>query len=144
MNRVNSGMTIAETVAFMSVMLPILMAVILVLAELSHVYVIRQGLLHAARQAARSMVAIYDESPIIAKNRSIQDSLVYSHVKIKDIVNSSNQFDFASFDQSSTPAKVTVKVQYTSGQNGLAKFPIFDPLNLGSYQMSETATYAVY
>ena len=144
MLRSGQGVTLVETVGIMSIMLPILMTSVLVVGEVSHSYAIKQGLLHAARQAARSMVSLYDESPMIAKNRSLQDALVYNKVRVMHIVNASAQFDTANFAPTAVPPTVTVTVRYTSGRNGLMQFPLFDPLNMGSAQISASATYPLY
>lgn len=129
----------------MTVMIPILASCAMVISEVTHAYLIKQGLQQCAREAARSMGAMYNETPMVVSSRSAQDSLVYNNVRLSNVVNSSVQFDNATFDTAANPATVTVNVRYTSGQNGLAAFPLFDPLNLGSnFKISASATYPLY
>lgn len=145
MKRTRKGLTLTEAVAAMTVMIPILTSCAMVISEVTHAYLIKQGLQQCAREAARSMGAMYNESTMIIGSRSLQDSLVYNGVRLSNIVNASSQFDNAVFDTSASPPTVTVNVRYTSGQNGLAAFPLFDPLNLGSnFQISANATYPLY
>jgi hypothetical protein len=128
----------------MTVMIPILTSSAMVISEVTHAYVIKQGLQQCAREAARGMSAMYAESTMIVGNRPLQDSLVYDKVRQSNVVNASVQFDDATFDTNSVPATVTVNVRYTSGQNGLPQYPLFDPLSLGSnYQINAYATYAL-
>ncbi|MBX9688086.1 MAG: hypothetical protein K2X27_15370 [Candidatus Obscuribacterales bacterium] len=135
----------AESVAAMTVMIPILTSCAMVIAEVTHAYVIKQGLQQCAREAARSMGSMYNETTMLVGDRTLQDILVYSKVRASNIVNASTQFDTAVFDMASEPPTVTVNVRYTSGQNGLALFPLFDPLKLGSnFKISANATYPLY
>lgn len=138
------AITLVETVAVMSVMVPILMSAVFVIAEVSHFYVIKQGLVHASRQAARSMVAMYDESPMISSSRSLQNAMVYDKIRVDSIVNASSQFDSAVFNSKSLPPVVTVTVHYKGGQHGLMQFPLFDPLNIGASSIGASATYTLY
>lgn len=145
MRRNKQGITITEAVAAMSVMIPIMASSAMVISEVSHAYVIKEGLQKCAREAARNMSAVYQETKIVVGNRALQDSLVYNNVRLSNIVNSSVQYDNAVFDQASSPPTVTVNVRYTSGQNGLSPFPLYDPLNLGTnFKINAQATYALY
>lgn len=145
MRRKARGITITEAVAAMSVMLPILASCAMVISEVTHAYVIKQGLQQCAREAARSMAGMYQESTMVVGNKSVQDTLVYNNVRRANIVNASAQFDEAAFDMTTTPPTVTVNVRYTGGQNGLANYPLFDPLNLGAnFNINANATYSLY
>lgn len=138
------GTTLVETVVTMSIMIPIMIATVLVIAEVSHFYAIKQGLLHASRQAARSMVAMYDESPLIVNNRPSQNTLVYDQVRVPNVVSDTTQFDEAKFNTKSIPPIVTVTAHYKGGQTGLPPFPWFDPLNMGTVPIGASATYTLY
>ena len=139
------GITITEAVAAVSVMIPIMASSAMAISELSHAYVIKEGLQQCAREAALGMTAVYQETHIVDGNRAAQDSLVYNSCRLNNIVNSSAQFDNAVFDQTSSPPTVTVNVRYTSGQYGLPPFPLYAPLNLGSnFEVNAQATYALY
>lgn len=145
MRRKKLGVTLTETVASMSVMVPILLSCGMVVSEVTHAYFIKQGLQQCAREAARSMGAMYNETSMVIGNKGLQDSLVYNNVRLSNIVGSSAQFDEATFDTTATPPTVKVNVRYTSGQNGLPAFPLFDPLGLGSnYKINAEAVYPLY
>ena len=145
MRRSTRGITLTEAVAAMAVMIPILTSSALVVSEVTHAYVIKQGLQQCAREAARSMAAMAEETSMIQNSRSLQNSLVFDAVRQMNIVNASAQFDNASFDMAASPPTVTVNVHYTSNQNGLPQFPLFDPLNLGpNFKIDASATYPIY
>ena len=128
--RSRKGAFIAEGVATMSVILPILVAVLFVAIEASYAYVINSSLSEAAREAARNMAIEYGKNPAIADSRSLQDSQVYDHVRIDKIVADSSQFENGVFDLAADPPIVTVAVHYASGQHGLPVFPTIDPLHI--------------
>ena len=139
------GITLVESVASMTVMIPILTSCAMVISEVTHAYVIKQGLQQSAREAARGLAAVYAESKMVDGSRSLQDQLVYDNVRSSNVVNASAQFDTAVFNTASSPPTVTVNVRYTSAQNGLSAFPLFDPLNLGSsFKINAEATYPIY
>lgn len=145
MRKRNKGLTLVEAVAAMTVMVPILASSAMVISEVTHAYLIKQGLQQCAREAARSMGAMYNETGLIVYSRTLQNSLVYNNVRLSNIVNASSQFDDAVFDTTAQPPTVTVNVRYTSAQNGLPAFPMVDPLNLGSnYKINAVATYPLY
>jgi Flp pilus assembly protein TadG len=136
------GISIAETAASLVLLIPILFLVLFVIIECSKAYYIKDALAQGARQAARDMAIAYGQNKQIQYNRPMQDT-VYDNVRIPSVINSSAQFDDAQFSSSASPT-VTVTVRYTSGQNGLPKFPDPDPLKLGaSFKLQASSTYRV-
>lgn len=140
--RANNGAVIAETAAAMVLLLPITICIIFVILEASQAYLIQQSLDQAAREAARNLAVQYGQNNSIAGNRITEDTLVFDGIRIRAIVNSSSQFEDPTWNTSGAPPTVSVKVDYTSGQNGLPAFPNPDPLHLGSnFKLSGSSTY---
>lgn len=129
--RSRKGALLAEGVAAMSLLLPILIAVLFVAIEASHAYLIKSSLSEAAREASRGLAVEYGKNPAIASDRSLQDSRVFDRVRIANMVASSAQFDNPVFRPTADPPTVSVSVKYTGGQHGLSPFPNPDPLNMG-------------
>lgn len=137
-----NGSTLAETAAAMVVLLPVVVCLIFVVLEASQAYLIQQSLDQAAREAARNLAVQYGQNNSIAASRITQDTLVFDGIRIHNVVNASSQFEDPTWDTSGSPPTVSVKVDYTSGKNGLPTFPNPDPLHLGShFQLSGSSTY---
>lgn len=134
-----------ETVATIAVMVPVMIACVMAVQEVSQAYQIKQGLSQGARQAARDLAVAYSQSKMVENDRSVQNSMVYSKIKIPGVITHESQFDNGSFDTSSTPPTVTVNVHYKSdGATQLPQFPSFDPLGLGAnFDLNATATYSL-
>lgn len=140
--RRRKGVSIAETAASMVLLIPLLFLVLYVVLEASKAYFIKESLAQGARQAARDIAIIYGTNPRIEGDRYMQDSMVYSTIKISGAIADEKQFEEAQFDSNANPPTVTVTVNYTSGQNGLPTFPNPDPLHLGNnFKLSATSTY---
>lgn len=145
MSRKSSGLSLIETAAAAVVMIPVMIACVMAVQEVSEAYQIKQGLSQGARQAARDLAVAYSQSNLVENDRSLQDSMVYTKIKIPRIVSDKSQFDNATFDTSATPPTVTVNVHYRSdGTTGLPPFPSFDPLNIGAnFDLNASATYSL-
>jgi Flp pilus assembly protein TadG len=129
--RSRKGALLAEGVAAMAILLPILIVVLFVAIEASHAYLIKSSLSEAAREASRGLAVEYGKNPAIATDRSMQDSRVFDRVRIYNMVADSAQFDNPVFKTTADPPTVEVRVKYTGGQYGLPPFPNPDPLNMG-------------
>jgi hypothetical protein len=141
-SRRQTGVTIAECAASLSLMLPIVITLLFVVLEASYAYLIKNSMAEAARQAARDLSIAYAKNPQVASDRSAQNASVYNKIRIRNMINNSQQFDDAQFDTGSDPPTVSVKVRYLSGQFGLPTFPNPDFLNLGSrFRIDGDATY---
>lgn len=142
LQRSRKALTIAETAASMAFLVPIIVLLIFAVIEVSQAYHIHNGLSDAARRAARDLAAAYAQSSRVVGDRSLQNSLVYDRIRIQNVINSSEQFGEATFDEGADPPTVTVVVRYTGEETGLPKFPDPDPINLGaSLNLQATATY---
>ena len=142
--RNRTGMSLAETAASMSFMLPVIMVVAFAVMEVSQAYMIKEGLSQAARQAARDLSFAYAQTKMVATDRNMQNNMVFNNIRVRNVVNASAQFDNAVFNEAVEPPIVTVTVHYTSNENGLPKFPNPDPLNIGdSLELNATSTYSV-
>jgi Flp pilus assembly protein TadG len=140
--RNQKGTSIAETAASMVILLPILIMVLFVVMEASQAYLIKEGLSQAAREAARNLAVAYGQSTSIVDSRTTQDDKVFDNIRIKNIVNASEQFDNPTWDTTGSPPIVTVRVEYKGGQYGLSTFPNPDPLKLGqNFKLDATSTY---
>lgn len=128
----NKGAVLAESAAALSLMLPILITVLFVALEASYAYLIKYSLSEAAREAARDLSIAYGMDPTIAASRSSQDTQVFDHIRIKNMVNDSQQFENPTFNTAGTPRTVAVTVEYKGGSYGLPKFPYPDPLQMGN------------
>jgi hypothetical protein len=142
-SRRQNGFSLVEAAATISVMIPMLIAVVLVVSEISEAYRIKMALVQAARQAAHDMAVAYGKTPLLEGNKVLQDNMVYDKVRVSNVIVDSTQFALAEFDTSSTPPLVRVTNSYISDSTtNLPKFPSFDPLNLGSnFQLNAEATY---
>jgi Flp pilus assembly protein TadG len=140
-HRNNRGQGLLECVAATVFVMPILITIVFVLTEISQFFLIQAQLNNAAREAARNLAIDYVSVVGIDTNQALQASYVYNNIQLGNIVKSPNQFN-AVFDEVDIPNTVTVTCTYTSGQNGLAKFPSIDPLHLGNkILLSSTAVY---
>lgn len=141
--RRQSGFSLVEAAATIAVMIPLLIAVVLVISEISEAYRIKMALVQAAREAARDMAVAYAKSPLVEGDKVLQDNMVFDKVRVSNVLVASSQFDIATFDTSATPPVVRVTNSYVSdATTNLPPFPTFDPLNLGSnFQLNAEATY---
>jgi hypothetical protein len=141
-HRNNSGAAIAESAASLALLLPLAILLIFVVAEVSYAYLIKSSLSQAARQAARDLSVAYGKNPAISTNRSLQDSTVFEHIRLHNLVNSNQQFSDPVWQTGTSPHTVEVKVSYSGGQYGLPTFPHPDPLNIaGKIHIIGESTY---
>lgn len=140
--RSKEGAVLAETAAALVVLVPLVMLLIYVTVEICICYQTRASLAEAARHAARDLAVQYGIDPAIANNRSLQNLLVFDHVRIPNAVANSNQFEAPVFQHTTIPGSVKVVVRYNGSEGGLPPFPHPDPLNLGSkFVISAESTY---
>ena len=140
--RDSRGAGIAETAAAMSLMIPIIFAVLFVVVEASQAYMIKETLAQSARQAARDLSVQYGKSSAIQYDRSMQDVMVFDNIRVQNVINASEQFDDPVWNTTANPPTVSVHLTYTSNQYGLPPFPNPDPLHLGSnFILDATSTY---
>jgi hypothetical protein len=130
--RKQHGVTIVESAASLSLMLPIVIVLMFVVLEASYAYLIKNAMAEGARQAARDLSIAYGKNPSIATDRTLQNTIVFNHIRMTNMINSSAQFDDPEFDTTSDPPTVSVQVNYLGQQYGLPPFPNPDLLNLGS------------
>lgn len=146
--RAARGSSLVEAVASLALMLPSMVLVVFVTMEASQAYVICRSLNQGAYLAARELANYYKNDPSIQWDRSKQESIVYSHIRIPNAISGNAQFICAASDWSmtSSPPMVRVVVQYRGGQGSpaLPPFPNPDPLRLGSrFVISSSATYGL-
>lgn len=140
--RAARGISLAESTAAISLLLPLVITLIFVILEISMSFFIDSSLSEAARHAARDLAIAYGVNPSVATSRTMQNSMVFDNIRIRNMINSSSQFDNPVFTTATDPATVTVTVRYLSNQYGLPAFPNADPLRLGSnFQIVATCTY---
>jgi Flp pilus assembly protein TadG len=138
--RTQSGVSIVEFAAVISIGLPLLILLIYAAMETSFAFMITSNLDVAARKAARDLAIEYTKDPTIATNSGLQQA-VFDKIRIPNFVAANSQFGQPVFT-TTTPQKVTVTVSYPSGGgNGLPTFPNPDPLGLGAqFKLQSTAT----
>lgn len=142
LKRREGGVAIAEAVAALAVLLPIAIVIVFVILEASYAYLIKHSMAEAARVGARNMAIAYGQNPTVANDRSLQNVMVFDHIRMTNMVNSSAQFDDPVFNTTSDPPTVMVNIRYTSNRYGLPPFPSYDPLHLGSaFVISAKSTY---
>ncbi len=139
-----SGASIIEFGAALAVLLPLVICLLLVAAEVTQAYFINAVLAQGAESAARELAIQYANDSSVATSQALQESLVYDTIRNSGVINASEQFDPATFTLDTDPKTVSVTVHYRSGQYGLGEFPYLDPLNIGShFPLQATATYRV-
>lgn len=146
--RFAGGGTLVESVAAIALILPLVVLVIFVTIEASQAYVICRSLNQGAYLAARELANCYKSDPSIQWDRAKQESMVYSNIRIPNMISSNSQFTCTSSDWklTSSPPTVRVVVRYLGGQGSpaLPSFPNPDPLKLGSsFVISSSATYGL-
>ncbi|MBI4533158.1 MAG: hypothetical protein HY711_04350 [Candidatus Melainabacteria bacterium] len=139
----SSGAALVEAAGALALLFPLLVLLTYVVIEVSYAYVISASLSAAAHQAARNLVIAYWKNSDIAGSRALQDTEVFDHIRIQNILNDSRQFQEATFQTASNPPSVLVTVRYLGGQYGLPPFPNPDPLRLGSFQITASAASAL-
>lgn len=136
------GMLLAEMTASIALMVPLVFVLIFVTMEISTAYFLRTTMAEGARTAARNLAIAYGQDPTITESRSQQNSQVFDNIRIKSVINASEQFDDPVFNTAVTPHTVAVTVRYLSDKYGLPQFPHPDPLHLGAkFQIVANATY---
>jgi Flp pilus assembly protein TadG len=130
--RQQTGSSIAEAAAAMGLLIPLIFAVLYLVAEVSQAYLIKETLAQAAREATRQMAIVYGQGEQIKDDRKLQNKLVFDRIRFSNVIHSSAQFKDPKWDLSGSPPTVSVTVSYTSGQYGLPVFPAPDPLNIGT------------
>jgi Flp pilus assembly protein TadG len=144
MKRHQNGTTLMETVASLSLALPLLLTILFVSVEVCQALTIKESLAQAAREAARNLAIAYAEDPAIADNRVMQNQVVFDNVRISSVVQDSRQFEDPIFDSQSDPPSVLVRVAYKSGNYGLPVFPAVDPLHIaGKITLDSKSVYRV-
>lgn len=140
-SRICRGSAVIELAASLSIILPLIFLVLFAALETSTAYMIHTVLLAGAQQSARDLALAYPLDSSIAQNRASQDFIVYDKVRTAGIINSSAQFDDATFNTTANPPRVTVTVHYASGSYGLSKFPV-EILGLSDmFHLSATSVY---
>lgn len=140
--RSKSGAAIAEAAAAMVIMIPLMIMLLFATIELSYACFLINNLSQVARLAARNLAIAYGANPNIAGNRGLENSLVFDHIRLANLINDSSQFDEPVYQTATQPQTVTVTVRYLSGQFSLPVFPIPDPLNIGqNFQPVAQSTY---
>lgn len=136
------GVSIVETAAAMSLLIPLIFALIYAVTEISYAYLLKSSLAQGARQAARDLAIAYGQNPAVAGSRSLQEAMVFQNIRINNIINSNAQFDDPVFNTGVSPHTVFVNVKYLGSQYGLPPFPNPDVLNLGSkFVITADSTY---
>lgn len=136
------GAAIVDTAAALTLLLPVAMLMIYVAVEVSYAYLIKASLAQGARQAARGLAVAYGQNPLVANDRSLQESMVFDHIRLHNIISANEQFDNPVFDTTASPHTVYVLVHYRGGQYGLPDFPNPDPLGIRGYvQLNSDSTY---
>lgn len=121
--RNRSAGTLIELAASLTLIIPIVFFVLFATVEMTFAYLITNVLGVAAQISARDLALLYPTDPTVAKTKSSQDALVFDNIRHPGVVQSSEQFDDATFDTSADPPLVSVTVHYTSGNYGLPIFP---------------------
>jgi hypothetical protein len=133
---------LAESAAAMALFLPLTIFITFVGVEVSHVYLIKSALSEGAREAARSLAIAYGLDSSMKGNRGIENQKAFDHIRMHNIINSSDQFADPVWNTAADPPTVTCTVRYASDQFGLPHFPNPDPLHLGdNFLVTGTATY---
>lgn len=138
-----SGAALVEAAGALALLFPLVVLITYAVIEVSYAYVISSSLSAAAHQAARNLVIAYWKNSDIATSRGLQDTEVFDQIRIQNILNDSRQFEQASFQTDSNPPSVSVRVRYLGGQYGLPPFPNPDPLKLGNFDITATASQAL-
>lgn len=142
--RSSNGAHTVELAAALMLLIPLIITILLVVAEITQAYMINSVMLQSAERAAREMAIQYGTDATIATSRSLQDSLVYDNIRTNGILAASEQFDTAVFTTDTDPKTVSVTVRYLGGQYGLTPFPFIDPLNIGAtFRLQGKATYRI-
>jgi hypothetical protein len=138
------GAGLVEAAASVALLLPLFLVLLNVTAVVVHVYMIKGALTQASSRAAREMTIHYWKNNQIAKDRALQDSLVYDKLRIANVINDSAQFSNAQFDLAANPPVVSVTVTFAAGKYGLPSFPQPHLLNLNAnFAITSTHTHAL-
>lgn len=141
--RMRLGVAITEVAAAMVLIMPLLVVTAFVVVEASQAFTINETLHQCALVAARNLAILYGHNPSLAQSTAGQQQ-VFQHIKVGNIVNSSQQFSIPNggWKITSNPPTVTVTCTYQSGQHGCPKFPSPDPLKLGdTFVLQAQASY---
>ena len=138
--RKRKGAMLAEAAAAMAVLFPVLVTVIWVVIEASYAYVIDRSMNNAASEAAKDLAIAYQSDP--TANSDSKWTSICSAIRTPKFVADNSQFAITNWSPNSSPPTCTVTCTYLSGQNGLPRFPTWDPLNAFSGKVIiGTATY---
>jgi Flp pilus assembly protein TadG len=142
-SRKTTGSSIAEAGAALGLLLPLAFTLMFAVFEGSYAYLIKDSLSQASRQAARDLSIAYGQNGgAIANSRTLQNTLVFDRIRIRNMIASSQQFDNPVWQTALEPYSVTVTCRYTGGSYGLPTFPNPDPLRLGrNITLTSTSTY---
>lgn len=143
-NRRNSrGGILAETVAGMALVLPIMVVVIFVSLEAGYAFVITRSMNEGANLAARSLANEYLSNKNIDTDTTAQQA-IFSNIRIPQMIHANSQFEIVAWNTTQVPKTVTVRVSYLSGAGtpALPPFPNPDFLGLGNaFVIKSAATY---
>ncbi len=143
--RKRKGAVIAETGAALALFLPLTILITFVGVEVSYAFLMKGALSEAAREGARSLAICYGLDSSIKNNRGLANSKVFDHIRMHNIVNSSEQFDDPVWNSEADPPTVTVNIKYASDKYGLPHFPNPDPLHLGDgFVVNGNATFRLH
>jgi hypothetical protein len=152
--RPTCAMTITEFAAVLSMLVPLLIAILYVVLEGSYAYTIQTNLDSSARRAARALAINYGNNPTAAQASGGPNGYLAAFGKcciphfVQDVntqfVSPPGYTNF--FNTGTNPPQVSVTVTYPSA--GIAPdmppFPNPDVLHLGSnFKLQSTATYSV-
>jgi hypothetical protein len=124
--RRQEGTTCIELTAALSLLVPLVMMLLFLAAQIVQAYVAQCGLQLAAQQAARELAILYASDEHISHDRKTQEALVFDKIRLRGVVNSSRQFANPRFSGNGEVSSVSVQVDYEPGKFGLP--PIIDPL----------------
>ncbi|HEY9871357.1 MAG TPA: TadE family protein [Candidatus Obscuribacterales bacterium] len=137
------GASLVEFAAAVALLVPTVFIIIFGVVEATSAIMIYNTLSSAAHQAARALAIAYWKDSDVASDRGMQNSQVFDGIRSPNCIVDSRQFDDPTFALGADPPSVTVRVRFRGGQYGLPPFPNPDPLNLGSIELSATATQAL-
>jgi hypothetical protein len=137
------GASLVEFAAALALLIPTVFVIIFAVIEATSAIMIYNTLSSAAHQAARSLAIAYWKDSDVSGDRGMQNTQVFDGIRYPNCIVDSRQFDDPTFALGADPPSVTVRVRFRGGQYGLPPFPNPDPLNLGSIELSATATQAL-
>lgn len=138
---------LAETISALSIIAPIMLMMIYAVVEASQAYLIASAMNNGAALAARALADYYQTNPEVVYTNSEQQA-IFSNIRINGKIADNSQFTIPAggWNLSSNPPTVTVVCSYLPGKGSpsLPPYPALDPLKLGSFIVSSSATYSLY